>query len=214
MRLCGPDVPVKPVDYRIMRTPRMAAARLHTRSYHLHKPTGQAVVTPCGRDFNLGKHLSPESHAEYNRLVEEWLAIGRRLPGPQSDRTINELAPPYIRHCDAYDVKDGKTTTQVHLIRTAVRVLREFYGSTLVKDFGPVALKACRAEFVRRGFSRRECNRHTGLIKQLFKWAVENELAPPSLHHALQAVVGLRKGQCEVTAPEPVGPVLARVSYL
>ena len=43
-------------------------------SYRLHKPTGQAVVTINGKDFYLGKHDSPTSHAAYKRLVAEWLA--------------------------------------------------------------------------------------------------------------------------------------------
>ena len=43
------------------------------------------------------------------------------------------------------------------MIRLALRVLDSLYGSTLVKDFGPVNLKACRADFVRQGLSRGEC---------------------------------------------------------
>jgi hypothetical protein len=63
-----------------------------------------------------------------------------------------------------------------------------------VRDFGPLALKACREEFVRQGLSRHECNRRTNLIRQLFRWGTENELVPPGVHQAVQAVAGLRKG--------------------
>jgi hypothetical protein len=146
----------------------MAVPSLRTPSYRHHKPTGQAVVTLDGRYFYLGRHGSPESHVEYNRLVSDWLANGRRLPAV-SDMTVCELIPPYLRHCEQYYVKIGEVTNQVFLIKVSIRGLRKLYGSALVKDFGPWSLKACRAEFVRQGLSRGECNRRTNLIKQLFR---------------------------------------------
>src|SRR4051812_47820333 len=39
-------------------------------SYRLHRPSGQAVVTIDGKDQYLGKHDSPESHAEYDRRID------------------------------------------------------------------------------------------------------------------------------------------------
>jgi hypothetical protein len=71
----------KPVITGFWRLNVVTAARVRTPSYRLHKPSGQAVVTLKGRDFYLGRHGSPESRAEYDRLVGEWLANGRRLPG-------------------------------------------------------------------------------------------------------------------------------------
>ena len=60
--------------------------------YRLHKRSGLAVVTlPDGfgrrRDVQLGKYDSPESRAEYDRVIAEWLANGRRFvkPGPASE---------------------------------------------------------------------------------------------------------------------------------
>jgi transposase len=47
--------------------------------YRLHKPSGQAVVTLGGRDHYLGKWQTPASQAEYDRLITQWLAGGRRL---------------------------------------------------------------------------------------------------------------------------------------
>ena len=47
--------------------------------YRRHKRSGQAIVTLNGRDHYLGPHGSQTSVSEYDRLVAEWLASGRRL---------------------------------------------------------------------------------------------------------------------------------------
>jgi hypothetical protein len=85
--------------------------------------------------------------------------------------------------------------------------LLEHYGSIQGKDFAPLALKACRSEFIQPGLSRRECNRRTRLIKQAFKWGVSDERVPPHVYHGLQAVSGLAAGRTESRDPKPVGPV-------
>ena len=58
--------------------------RLTTKlpSYRHHKSDGRAVVTLDGRDVYLGKYGTPESRAEYDRVVAEWLAAGRSRPKP------------------------------------------------------------------------------------------------------------------------------------
>jgi hypothetical protein len=54
-------------------------------TYRLHKQSGQAIVTLTGglgrrRDVMLGRHGSPESRAEYARVLVDWEAGGQRLP--------------------------------------------------------------------------------------------------------------------------------------
>jgi len=45
-----------------------------------HKASGQCYATIEGRDLYLGTFGSAACRAEYNRLIAEWLAAGRRLP--------------------------------------------------------------------------------------------------------------------------------------
>jgi hypothetical protein len=151
-------------------------------SYRLHRPTGQAVVTLNGRDFYLGRHGSPESRAEYDRLIVEWISNGRRLPAPTSeagsDLSINELLLAYLCHADGYYVKNGEPTTEPVNIRLAIRPLRQHLGQTPAREFGPLRLKTVRHAMIDSGLCRNEVNRRVRLIIRTFKWAVGEEMVP------------------------------------
>jgi integrase len=182
---------------------------VRTPSYRLHRPTGQAVVTLNGRDVYLGKYDTPASRAEYDRVVAEWLVNGRQLgrPGGAGDLTVTELILAYFRFAEGYYRKNGAPTTEVESIRVSLRPLRRLYGPTPARDFGPLALKAVRQAFVDSGLCRNEVNKRAGRVVRCFKWAVENEMIPPGVHHGLKAVAGLRKGRSGVRESEPVKPV-------
>lgn len=188
----------------------MPARAPRTPSYRLHSPTKQAVVTLNGRDFYLGTHGSPESRAEYDRLIAHWLANGRHIAVNGlggSDLTVNELVLAYLRHVDGYYLKDGQPTSEVKDIRLALKPLRKLYGHSLAREFGPLALKAVRSKFIELGLCRPEVNKRVGRVVRAFKWGAGEELLPPSVHHGLKAVEGLRRGRTTAREPEPVRPV-------
>ena len=55
--------------------------------YCKHRASGQAVVTLSGQDFYLGPYGTKASKLEYDRLIAEWLASGRRpLVAPGAPR--------------------------------------------------------------------------------------------------------------------------------
>lgn len=185
---------------------------VRTPSYRLHRPTGQAVVTLNGRDSYLGRHGSPESKAEYDRLVAEWLCRGRRpSPAPESaapsSLTVIELLLAYIRFADGYYRKAGVPTGEADNIRYAVRPLRRLYGPTNAGEFGPLALKVVRQSMIEAGLCRNEINRRTRHVIRVFGWGVENELIPPSVHHGLKAVKPLGKDRSPARESDPVKPV-------
>lgn len=175
-------------------------------SYRRHKPTGQAVVTINGRDLYLGKWNTAASKAEYDRLIAEYLANGRRLQS-NSDSTVVEVLNAYRKFAEKYYLKDGRVTSEYGAIKEALKVLRELYGRTTANEFGPLALKAVQQRMIDKGWSRSTINKSIGRIRRCFKWAVENELVRPDMYHGLMAVSGLRKGRSEAREPEPVQPV-------
>src|SRR5438128_616798 len=132
----------------------MNSAERHDPKYRHYKPKNLGVVRIDGRDFYLGKYGSPESWEKYHRLLAERYGRGPASPPTTGDApaeadslTITELCVGYYRHCERYYVKNGQATNQVRMIRLSLEVLRSLYGSSLVKDFGPLKLEACQAEF-------------------------------------------------------------------
>ena len=183
----------------------MSAPR--TPSYRLHRPSGQAVVTLNGTDHYLGKYGTPSSREAYDRKIAEWLSNGRAPAGDTETLSIAELMVRYVRFAESYYRKNGEPTSEVAILKLALRPLKRLYGETPGRDFGPLALKTVRQAFIDDGLCRNEVNRRTSHVIRLFRWLVENELVPPSVHHGLKAVPGLRKGRADVRESEPVRPV-------
>jgi integrase len=173
------------------------------------------------RDVLLGKHGTPESLAEYARVIASWEASGRRLPTPSSQRrdvTINELAAAFWEHADKhYRRADGTTTSEVNEYRLALRPLRYLFGDLTASEIGPLALKAVRELMIdgyehpkygpQRGLARGVINQRIGRIRRVFKWGIENEMLLPTALLGLQAVRGLQRGRSTARETEPVHPV-------
>lgn len=178
-------------------------------SYRFHKSSGQAVVTLNGRDFYLGEFDSPSSRDAYDRLICEWLSHGRQLPNVVGcgDLTVAELMAAYLRFAEGYYSRDGVPTSEYTCMKDALRPVRELYSRTSIREFGPIALKAVRQRMVDQGLCRRLINQRVNRIRRMFKWGVENELAPPDVLHSLQAVAPLKKGRTTARESEPVRPV-------
>jgi len=181
-------------------------------SYRLHKARNCAVVTIDGKDHYLGPYNSPASWEKYYRLLAEWSANGHSLRPAASitdtpDLTINELIADYWRFAQEWYVKNGEPTDAIYGIRVALRLLRQLYGTTLVKDFGPLKLDALVGHMVEKGWSRRYCNDHLGRIKRVFKWGKSKEMVPTGVYQDLLTVPGLRAGRTKAPESEPILPV-------
>ena len=143
----------------------MSTSAQRDPKYRHYKPKNLAVVRIDGHDHYLGKYGSAESWEKYHRLLAErygrpaGLVDGPQEAEPEAETlTVADMILGYYRHCERYYVKNGQATNQVRMIRLALQVLQQLYGSTSVRDFGPLKLEACQAEFVRQGLARRECN--------------------------------------------------------
>ena len=179
-------------------------------SYRLHKPTGQAICVLSGKMFYLGKHKSKESRAKYNELVAEYLANDCKLPPTRTrgEITVEELALRFLEWAEGYYLdKDGKPTENVDHCQRAVAPLIRHYGKNTVSEFGPLSLKFIRDGLIAEKLVRSTINARINVIRQAFRWGVENELVLPDVSHALDAVAKLKKGRTAAKDNEKVLPV-------
>jgi integrase len=184
----------------------MIRRRKTVPGYRHHKASGQAIVTLNGRDIYLGEYRSRDSKQNYDRYVAEWLAAGRR-PSPSASAaalTIVEVLAAFKRHAEQYYCKNGRPTRTADHFRPLYKLIHSLYGRDSAASFGPLALKVLQNKLVERGLSRSYVNDSTKRIKQIFKWAVSEELIPASVHQALVAVPGLRKGKTSAHETPPV----------
>jgi hypothetical protein len=188
----------------------------HIPSYRLHKSSGHAVVTltdantKARRDVLLGRYGTAESRQEYLRVIAEWEANGRILPADgnaPADLTVAELLLRFMQHAEKhYRHPDGTPTSAFDNFRQALRTVKELYAHTPAAGFGPLALKAVRQQWIAASLSRSGINSRIGKVKQVFKWAVSEELIPPSVYQALQAVAGLQRGRTGARAHGKANP--------
>jgi integrase len=179
--------------------------------YRKHRASGQAIVTINGRDHYLGPWNAKASREQYDRLVAEWLANGRRpLSAAQSisDLTVGELIDRFTTHAEGYYRRpDGTATSEISCFNLSFGILNRLYGPKQLDDFGPLALEAVRNAMIAKGWARDSINNQVGRIKRMFRWGVAKELVPPSVYQGLCAVAGLRAGRSGARESEPVRPV-------
>lgn len=200
----GNGVPVETwYDYHDSKGRMMPRPKNAVPQYLLHKPSGKARCRIDGRDYYLGPYGSEESRKAYADLIRQHfsgtLADDPIISTHDADVSISiaELVLSFVRHAETFYVKDGRNTSELDLIRSAVGPLVRLFGQTSVRDFGPVCLKAVRAEMVAAGWVRNTVNQSVGRIRRAFRYGVENELVPVEILQRLQAVSPLMKGKTD-----------------
>ncbi len=196
--------------------PTMPSAPTATKSrptrlpeMRLHKPSGQARVRYKGKEHWLGRFGTREAAQRFAELLGEIVtgstpskprtrSLGRSSPPAAPALSVNELAVAFLEHArQHYRHPDGKPTSEIDCILSAIGPLTRLYGMTAVEVFGPTALKAVRQSMVETGWSRGVINAAIGRIRRVFRWGVESELVEPAVLQKLEAVAPLKSGRTE-----------------
>jgi integrase len=192
-------------------------------SYRRHS-SGQACVTirdPDGRrrEILLGPWESPESKAEYARILAELAANRGRMPpkarGPApADVTVTEVALAFWHHAEQhYRRPEGTPTGELDNLRDALRPLKALYGHSPARDFDSACLEAIQEELVRGGrLCRTTINARVNRIRRVFRWAVRKRLVPVEVIQSINTVPGLQGGR--TAAPEPRGVLPVAVEHV
>ncbi len=155
------------------------------------------------QELYCGPWGTPAAVAQEAQYVAAWLASGGLAPTGRPAVTVAEVVAAYLGYCRGYYRSAGGESKQFARVRRAFGFVVELYGTTAVRDFGPVALAGVRARMVATGWTRRFVNANVQCLKRGFRWAVAQELIDPSIYQRLAALDGLRKGR--TTAPEGAG---------
>lgn len=206
--------------------PTKTRFRTKIPSYRRRKGYGQALVTlkdaiTCRRrDYWLGEYGSAESREQYHRVIAAWEAGARRLPELHSadvgnvqaqGRTLNEVIAEYWRWAEPY-----YTRSHLGIVKTVLRLMRQYYGHVSANAFGPKSLRLLREEMIRgdtnatprrKPWSRTCINLQVQRIRHVFKWAAARELVPASVHQALCTLEPLRRGRSGARENPKVVPV-------
>lgn len=180
------------------------------------------------REILLGTWDSPESKADYARIIGELAAHqGRYIeqqtgPAANSALTVNALVLAFWEHAERHYSQPGGTrsaTTELDNLRDALHLPRSMYGRTPVSDFGSVALRAIRQRMIEDGLSRTTINARINRIRRVFRWGVSVELVPPAVLQALETVPGLQRGRSAAREPAgvrsvPIKRVLATLRHI
>ncbi|VTT98879.1 catalytic phage domain protein : Uncharacterized protein OS=Rhodopirellula sp. SWK7 GN=RRSWK_05083 PE=4 SV=1: Phage_integrase [Gemmataceae bacterium] len=154
-----------------------------------------------------GTFNSPESVAAYKRFVAEFAVSPVSAAPIKGEVTIDYVLAAYLDRARQEYLSDGQPTDEIRHIETVIRAVHEVYGTTPAERFGPRELKAVRQTFIARRWCRKTVNAQTNRVRRIFKWAVSEEMVPPSVYHGLQCVDGLGVGSKEARDHDPVRPV-------
>lgn len=179
-------------------------SRRSTPPKYAQHSSGLARVRIDGKVHYLGPFGSPDSYRRYAALVAEWHEKEADTP---RNVAVGQLTVLYLRHCEGHYVKNGEQTSQLYVVRAALRRLNLLFRESPAADFSPKMLKRVRESIVAGGLSRTTINGYTNIIRQAFRWAVSEELVAPTVLLGLQSVSGLQAGRSEVRDPAPVRAV-------
>src|SRR4051812_10898520 len=152
------------------RACRMPRTKKGTPPSYRRHARGQAVVTVRDqtgrrRDILLGPYDSPESHAEYARVLALLSRHGGRYPvegAAPADLSVNEVILAWWGHAER---RYGPGSRELENYRDSLRPLRQLYGTHPAAQFSPKCLKAVRAHMIALGWCRNVVNRRVARTK-------------------------------------------------
>lgn len=194
-----------------------------------HKATGQFYVRVNGTCLYLGTDRKT-AEMERLRILLEWHRTGCAFTEtpPQQEITVAEIFARWTVHArEHYRSNPVYLDNQLAVFRDFLEIHADLPAAT----FGPLKLKAWRKSLCNGRASRSTVNRKARAVVLVFKWAVSEELVPPSVYEALKTVDGLKAGRAagvvesrpvqdvpwesvEMTLPFLTGPVADMVRLL
>jgi integrase len=172
--------------------------------YGHHKPSGQARVRINGKDHWLGKYGSPQSYKKYAALIYKW---EQESDVPPTQVTFAQMSLLYSQYAASHYMKNGKQTSEVGLIKKALKWMNQVCRDVSLADIRPRHLKESRRRMVESGLARTTVNKFIQRIRRAVKWSVSEELCEASVLVGLQSVEDLKRGRTKAHDNPRIKPV-------
>lgn len=152
------------------------------------------------RQVRLGRTDDPETEGRYRTFVAEWVAAGCRWPDekrPEAVLTVQGLVDAYKSHVGQHYRRPstGEPTREGENLGHAVVELLELFRDLPATKVDALVVKRVREAMVERKLCRRTVNDRMQRIQRMVRWAAEERLVPPSVHHEVKLVSPLKPGR-------------------
>jgi len=180
----------------------------------IHKQSQRCYGTFNGQMVWFGARSDPATQERFDAHLAQWLARGRKPEEPHDDSiSVKSVVARYLRHLEEKHDEiwlrnNGNRLTQ------SLKPLLRLQGTEPATAFSPLKLKAVRQDMIASDrLCRSEINARVQIIRQVFRWAVSEELIPPLISHGLNTIVHLRPGEYGVREGRVRGPVAEDVVF-
>lgn len=176
----------------------------------IDKSRDRAFCKVDGKFISLGPAGSSEALAAYGNLLNDLPKRGadaavqaakRRESVPAEPNRGVLLGEVFLRFVTEELPKYAKAERRC--IRGALSVANQLFGQTFAAEFGPLRLRTCRDEMVRKGWSRSFVNKQVKRLRLVIKWAVGWEMIPQTVADSLAAVKSLEAGESDAPESKP-----------
>ncbi|MBZ0153990.1 MAG: tyrosine-type recombinase/integrase [Planctomycetes bacterium] len=166
----------------------------------LRSSGGYAYCFAGRRQVRLGRADDPETAGRYRTFVAEWVATGCRWPDekrPEAVLTVQGIVDAYTKHVAEHYRRPstGEATREGSNLKHAVVDLLELFRDLPAIKVDALVVKRVREAMVARGLCRKTVNDRVQRIQRMVRWAAEERLVPPSVHHEVKLVSPLKPGR-------------------
>lgn len=160
--------------------------------------SGQARVRLNGKVVYLGKYGSPESKRAYRDVCRKILAGDAE---PIAEASVADVA---ARWMAVYAVRFGEDSEQYRKRKRAIVPLLSDWGGEPIAKVGPLRVKKTRERWIKAGKARSTINAYMALVKEMYRWGVENEHVKPETWQAVLAITNVSDEAKPAKVVEPV----------
>ena len=139
-----------------------------------------------------------------------WEEATRRMPTiATKSKTVDEICAAYCDHTLTYYRRpDGEHTSEVHLAKLSLRVLRDMFGDQPATALTHADMLRVREKMSADGtLSRSTVNAYMARMRRMWVWALDAALIPATVKAELTQVQPLKPNRTTLREPVPVMPV-------